>query len=504
MRCIDVCCLLLGLISSISSDSRHNRFRLAGSTGGPPVTRRQDGGLMSRAGRIRGLIVSAVAMVAAEVVGGGTAQASDWVGRNEGSWRDPGNWSPSVPIAGGIANVNIAAEEPFNIYMDLRYGASSALSLVTINSSGEPLTVWAMADLFADNEYIGDTGRGAYDQATATNTVNNTLYLGNAAGSSGTYNLSGTGSLNVNNLEVVGNSGSGSFNQTAGTHALMGNEFIGYAAGGTGAFTQSGGTHTIGSTSATRSLHIGESAGSSGSYNLSGTGSLTVTSDEIIGVSGTGSFTQSGGTHTLGSQTQTTFFHLGKFAGSSGSYQLSGGDLIDYSVEEFGINGPATFVQTGGTHTVGTLARPRAMTVGMFTPSSYSLSGTGVLMVYAFEKIGYFANGTFTQSGGTNTIGVPSVNGAFLQLGDSHSNATGSYNLSAGQLTVNGSENIGSGGPGTFTQSGGVHTVGTPFFARGLGVAHNGSSFVLLGGSLNVIGYEYIDGTFTQSGRSNG
>ena len=77
------------------------------------------------------------------------------------------------------------------------------------------------------------------------------------------------------------------------------------------------------------------------------------------------------------------------------------------------------------------------------------------------------------------------------------------YNLSGGQLTVNGSENIGSGGPGTFTQSGGVHTVGTPFFARGLGIAHNGSSFVLLGGSLNVIGYEYIDGTFTQSGGSN-
>src|SRR2546423_5227897 len=179
---------------------------------------------MSRAGRIRGLIVSAVAMVAAEVVGGGTAQASDWVGRNEGSWRDPGNWNPSVPIAGGIANVNFAAEEPFNIYMDLRYSASSALSLVTINSSGEPLTVWARADLFADNEYIGDSGQGTYDQATATNTVNDTLYLGNAAGSSGTYRLSGTGSLNVSNLEIVGNAGTCSFNQSGGTHAVAGNE----------------------------------------------------------------------------------------------------------------------------------------------------------------------------------------------------------------------------------------------------------------------------------------
>jgi fibronectin-binding autotransporter adhesin len=459
---------------------------------------------MSRAGYIRGLIACAAAMVAAEVVGGGSARASDWVGRNEGSWRDSGNWSPGVPLAGGIANINIAAEEPFNIYMDLRYGAGSALSSVTINSSGEPLTVWARTDLFADNEYIGDSGQGTYDQATATNTVNNTLYLGNAAGSSGTYNLSGTGNLNVNSIEVVGNSGDGSFNQTGGTHAINGNEFIGYAAGGTGAFTQSGGTHTVGSTSATRTLHIGESAGSSGSYNLSGTGSLTVTEDEVIGVFGAGSFTQSGGTNTVGSQTHTTFFHLGKSSGSSGSYQLSGGSLVVYSIEEFGIGGPATFIQSGGTHTVGTPARLSAMTVGLYTASTYSLSGTGILTINGYERIGYLGgNASFTQSGGTHTIGTPTTNGSDLYLASDKSSAAGSFALSGGDLVVNGRLQIGSQGVGAFTQTGGTNTVGTPFFGRGMVVGSSAAGSYALSGtsSLSVIGFETVQhGTFTQSG----
>ena len=47
-------------------------------------------------------------------------------------------------------------------------------------------------------------------------------------------------------------------------------------------------------------LYLGELIGSSGSYNLSGSGLLTATS-EYIGYSGTGSFTQSGGTNTANS-----------------------------------------------------------------------------------------------------------------------------------------------------------------------------------------------------------
>src|SRR5213075_2358016 len=192
---------------------------------------------------------------------------------------------------------------------------------------------------FNGPEIIGylNASTGNYTQSGGSHTVGTPsasadLTLAVSSASSASYALSGTGSLTVN-----------------------GNEFI----GGSGAafFTQNGGTHTIGSSSIDRELHLGESAGSSGNYNLSGTGSLTVSGYEVIGLSGAGTFTQSGGTHTTGSPTHLTFFHMGRNAGSSGSYDLSGGNLIVYSLEEFGLQGPATFTQSGGTHTVGTPTR---------------------------------------------------------------------------------------------------------------------------------------------------
>ena len=59
---------------------------------------------------------------------------------------------------------------------------------------------------------------------------------------------------------------------------------------GTGPFIQSGGTHNIGN-----SLFLGYNAGSSGTYNLSGGGLLSAAQNEYVGYSGTGTFTQSGG-----------------------------------------------------------------------------------------------------------------------------------------------------------------------------------------------------------------
>jgi len=228
-----------------------------------------------------------------------------------------------------------------------------------------------------------------------------------------------------------------------------------------------------------------------------------VTEDEVIGVFGAGSFTQSGGTNTIGSQTHLTFFHLGKSSGSSGSYQLSGGSLVVYSIEEFGIGGPATFIQSGGTHTVGTSARLSAMTVGLFTASSYNLSGTGILTINGYERIGYGGNSSFTQSGGTHTIGTPTTNGSDLYLSSDKFSATGSFALSGGDLVVNGRLQIGGQGVGAFTQTGGTNAVGSPLFPRGMVVGSSAAGSYVLSGtsSLSVIGDETIQhGTFTQSG----
>ena len=96
---------------------------------------------------------------------------------------------------------------------------------------------------------MGDYGTGTFNQFGGTNNLDGfssgNLYLGNFAGSSGTYNLSGAGVLST---------------------AI---EYVGYA--GTGTFTQSGGINNLvssGSTVSNGTLYLGFNSGSSGSYNL--------------------------------------------------------------------------------------------------------------------------------------------------------------------------------------------------------------------------------------------
>ena len=96
-------------------------------------------------------------------------------------------------------------------------------------------------------------GRGIY-QSGGTNSISGYLYLGNNAGGSGTYSLSGTGS-------IVG--------------AQRHNEYVGY--NGKGTFTQSGGNQQL------RLSQHRQHPGASGSYTLSGSGYLSVPNNENVG-----------------------------------------------------------------------------------------------------------------------------------------------------------------------------------------------------------------------------
>ena len=120
--------------------------------------------------------------------------------------------------------------------------------------------------------------------------------IGTYAGSSGTYNLSGTGTLTVKTNEYVGDIGTGVFNQDGGTHTLNSgnNLYLGYGAGGTG------GTYTL----------------NAGTLSIpSGTGG------EYVGYRVSGTFIQNGGTNRVWG----TGLHVGTLAGSTGVYTLNGG-----------------------------------------------------------------------------------------------------------------------------------------------------------------------------------
>jgi hypothetical protein len=87
--------------------------------------------------------------------------------------------------------------------------------------------------------------------------------------------------------------------------------------------------------------------------------------------------------------------------------------------------------------------------------------------------------------GGTNNIGTTSMQGVLLVGYAAGSNGT--FLLSGGTVTVNGFDNIGSAGFGTFSQTGGAQTIGTPAAPGGLALGH--AEYDLSGtGVLNVNG----------------
>ena len=331
-------------------------------------------------------------------------------------------------------------------------------------------------------------------------------------GASGSYTLSGSGYLSASAAtEYIGNSGSGAFTQTGGTNIVGGGiiylgsnpgssgtyslsgsgnfaisngfEYIGNS--GSGTFTQTGGTNNGGTSGV---IYLGLNPGSSGAYSLSGSGLLTIPIQQI-GYSGSGAFTQTGGTNNLGGG----LLELGvNTLSSNGSYNLSGSGYLSAFQEFIGNPGSGTFVQSGGTNAI---ISTLSVGSGSGGSATYNLSGSGVLTA-AFEKIGYGGSGSFTQSGGSHTVVTE------LDIGYSPS-GSGTYSLSGGSLTTTFNLFVGNSGSGTFTQSGGVNSVtGVMYLAYG----GAGSSYNLSGSGVLTAGTISLgsQATFTQSGGTVG
>jgi RHS repeat-associated protein len=236
------------------------------------------------------------------------------------------------------------------------------------------------------SEFVGNSGSGTFNQSGGTNTISssNSLYLGNNSGSIGIYSLSGTGSLSVGGYEQIGYSGAGTF-------------------------TQNGGSNFIGGVA----LGIASNSGSTGNYTLT-SGTLVAANSETVGYAGQGQFNQSGGTNSV--NTGAAVLWIGQVSGGIGSYSLSNGSLSVGNTEYVGGSGTGTFSQTGGTNIT------NGLTVGAaaISASSYTLGGTGSLSVSVSNAVNssssftlenganFTTNGNFTNNG-TLTIGPSST-----------------------------------------------------------------------------------------------
>ncbi len=170
-------------------------------------------------------------------------------------------------------------------------------------------------------EIVGEAGAGAHYQSAGTNNVG-VIYVGDQAGSVGTYSLSGTGSVSAGGL-VVAQAGSGTFTQSGGIAHFTASRLIVQNYNGTSNQNYATFPGAI-FVSATWSGTL-QGAGT-GAYLLSG-GSLTVQGSVYVGQGG--AFSVSGGSMSASGEINIAGGNYSQSAGSvSGAVSVGSGSTM--------------------------------------------------------------------------------------------------------------------------------------------------------------------------------
>lgn len=286
----------------------------------------------------------------------------------------------------------------------------------------------ATLDAIYDTVNVSTTANGTINHSSGTFTVTSALNLGVTTGRTGTYNLSGTGILMVNDL-------------------YLGGIDTVYDGTGVGVFTQ-GGTSTV---TATDGINLGSASGTLCTYTLNA-GTVT-TPYLIVGDAGPATFTQTGGTVTVQS-TISQGFQLG---GQAGTYQLNGGTLtvpvvyaftssaVPVNAGTFNFNGGilqtnaanTTFMQgllAANVQTNGAKVDTNGFNITIVQPLLHS-GGVGVADGGLTKQTGA---GTLTLSGANTYTGPTAVNVGTLQAGvASVAGTSGAFGLNSAVTLAN-------------------------------------------------------------------
>jgi len=241
-----------------------------------------------------------------------------------------------------------------------------------------------------------------------------------------------------------------------------------------------------------------------GTVNLQGTGSLTVTGSgglnasslQVAGAPGTqGTLILSGNAQVV-SQGD---FYVGNGTGASGNVSISGNArlIVNGTNTVIGRGGLGQVVQNGGTVS---LKRLFISEFGGSAGSSYTLN-SGTLTMSDVLEVGRTELGTFTQNGGAVTANSDLY--VANRQGGGGAPGGSTYQMNAGTLTVNGTHTVvGRGDDGYFVQNGGTVNLKRLFISEFGGSA--GSTYTMNAGTLTLsqrmeVGRSEL-GTFTQTG----
>jgi RNA polymerase sigma factor (sigma-70 family) len=169
------------------------------------------------------------------------------------------------------------------------------------------------------NVTVGDAGNALFRNLGGNHSMES-LTVGKQKGSTGTYEHDG-GIVSAR-VETIGDNGEGSYILKQGVNIV--DQTLTVGRNGAGYYRQSGGDTIIAMSpsvdDATRGLHIGENAGSVGTFVLDGGGVEAAT--EVVGNHGDGTFIQNDGVN------KTSELTLGSGNGGRGDYKLLGGKLV--------------------------------------------------------------------------------------------------------------------------------------------------------------------------------
>jgi hypothetical protein len=306
---------------------------------------------------------------------------------------------------------------------------------------------------------VGDAAgsAGTVNHSAGTLTVNDAIRVG-VNGGTGTYGLSGTGSLSVHNEFNVGNGGTGTLNVTGGTITKLAPTVAG---------------------SGDQWMNVGRHAGGNGTFNLSG-GTVQVDAGNVflVGRDGaSGTVNQTGGSLNVDGE-----LNLGDFAPAAGPtavYNISNGNLTA-DVINVGAwnnaNGTLNISGTAKVHLDNVLQVGRSGDNGSTNNGTVNQTG-GEVVVTNGVRIGVQGadsggtNGVYTMSGGT--LRQPNVNvddgNTWSHIGSGGPSTaasgslprTGTFNLSGGAVSLHARTHVGlgTGSDGTVNQTGGSFEV---------------------------------------------
>ena len=400
----------------------------------------------------RRLTMAAMSIVSLLLPVGTVVRAADqgWI-CGSGNWSSVSCWSlGSLPAAEDAVFLTSVDGLSRTVTLDVSLPPVSTvngfLGSLSVDAMGGGVMTFRQGDDFdfsAGFQYVGVVGTATFEHVSGRNDVLTSpggiiyditdliqggLYLGVQSTGTGTYMLSGTGTLS-SNASIIGYRGTGSFVQSGGSHATAEGMTLGYEVGsngsyllsdgvlastgthvgheGVGTFVQTGGWHGT----STGWLGVGDPSGAS-SYALSG-GELHSSTTAI----GSGVFTQTGGIHAVAD----VVWIASSLADSTSEYRMQGGNLSADGSILVGSGGSGSFNHSEGDVVANWLG---LADINESDEGTYELSGSGSLSAMG-EFIGVVGHGVFNQSGGVNTVSHS------LTLGTSYQ-ASGTYNLERG------------------------------------------------------------------------